>query len=78
MKVGLRSHRPWKKPFINERKREVWLPFVRDYKDWTVDDRVKAFFSNESNFELMPIPALLLFRRRPGEADKPECKIKNR
>lgn len=73
VEAGLKSHRARKKPFINERHRKARLLFARDHKDWTVDDWAKVLFSDESNFELMPTPANLLVRRRPGEAYKPDC-----
>lgn len=61
------------KPFINGRQRKTRLLFAGDHKDWTVDDWAIVLFSNGSNFELIPTPANLLVRSKPGEAYKPDC-----
>uniref|UniRef100_A0AAQ5XGI7 Tc1-like transposase DDE domain-containing protein n=1 Tax=Amphiprion ocellaris TaxID=80972 RepID=A0AAQ5XGI7_AMPOC len=73
LEAGLKLNRPRKEPFINERQREARLLFAGDHKDWTVDDWAKVLFSDESSFQLMPTPANLLFRRKPGEAYKQDC-----
>uniref|UniRef100_A0A3P8TIS6 Transposase Tc1-like domain-containing protein n=1 Tax=Amphiprion percula TaxID=161767 RepID=A0A3P8TIS6_AMPPE len=71
--VTCSSCRTRKKPFRNKRQRKVWLLFVGDHKDWTVDDWAKVLKSDESKFQLMPTPANLPVRRMPGEAYKPDC-----
>lgn len=56
-----------------KKQRRARLRFATDHKDWTIEDYSKVIFSDESNFQLFPIPVHLMFRRRPGEAYKPQC-----
>ncbi|CAJ0916738.1 unnamed protein product [Ranitomeya imitator] len=73
LEAGLKSCKPRKKPFINEKQRRARLKFAIDHKDWTIEDWSKVIFSDGSNFQLCPTPVHLMVRQSPGEAYKPQC-----
>ena len=65
LEAGLKSCKARKKPFINEKQRRARLKFVKDHKDWTIEDWSKVIFSDELHFQLCPTPGRLMVRRRP-------------
>lgn len=79
LQAGLKSCKATKKSFINEKQRRAKLRLARDHKDWTIEDWSKVIYSDESNFQLCPIPGRLMDgyrhnrdnRRRPVEPYKP-------
>ncbi|KAK1794284.1 hypothetical protein P4O66_011177 [Electrophorus voltai] len=56
LEAGLKSCKARKKPFINEKQRRARLKFVKDHKDWTIEDWSKVIFSDECNIQLCPTP----------------------
>lgn len=70
-KANLKSYRPAKKPFINQKQRERRLRWCHEHKNWSLDQWRTVIFSDESKFQLFSNKGTV--RRRPGERYKPEC-----
>ncbi|GBN71093.1 Transposable element Tc1 transposase [Araneus ventricosus] len=71
--MGLCSRRPTRVPLLTKRHRQLRLQWVREHRDWTMDEWKIVAWSDESRFLIHHVDGRVRVRRLPGEQLLPSC-----
>ncbi|GBO29622.1 hypothetical protein AVEN_154374-1 [Araneus ventricosus] len=71
--MGLCSRRPTCVSLLTKRHRQLRLQWVREYRDWTMDEWKRAALSYESRFLIHHVDGRVRVRRQQGEQLLPSC-----
>ncbi|GBM17106.1 hypothetical protein AVEN_133358-1 [Araneus ventricosus] len=65
--MGLCSRRPTRVPLLTKRHRQLRLQWSREHRDWTMDERKRDAWSDESRFRIHNVDGRVRVRRLPGK-----------
>ncbi|GBM07790.1 hypothetical protein AVEN_33085-1 [Araneus ventricosus] len=71
--MRLCSRRPTRVLLLTKRHRHLRLQWAREHRDWTMDERKRVSWSDESRFLIHHIDGRTRVRRLPGEQLLPTC-----
>ncbi|GFT00839.1 transposase domain containing protein [Trichonephila clavipes] len=73
--MGLRGKRPTRVPLLTKRHRQLRQHWARGHRDWSMDQRERVAWSDESRFVIHYTDGHIRIRCLPGEQLLPRCTV---